>query len=89
VRHLRHAPRLLRPLVRDGSEHAYHGVTTKIADLSPEEWQGYAPPHVARIVPPREELPSVLDRFLPYGETTTSIVNTSPTPRRDPPPVDD
>ena len=36
-----------------------------------------------------EELPAVLDRFLPYGETTTSIVNTSPIPRRDPPPVDD
>ena len=36
-----------------------------------------------------EELPSVLDRFLPYGETTTSIVNTSPIPRRDPPPLED
>src|SRR5205823_6318288 len=32
------------------TEHAYHGVTTKIADLSPEEWPaGYVPPHVARI----------------------------------------
>jgi len=29
----------------------------------------------------------VLDRFLAYGETTTSIVNASPVPRRDPPPV--
>ena len=36
-----------------------------------------------------EELPTVLDRFLPYGETTTSIVNTSPIPRRDPPPLED
>jgi Lrp/AsnC family leucine-responsive transcriptional regulator len=36
-----------------------------------------------------EELPAVLDRFLPYGETTTSIVNTSPIPRRDPPPLDE
>ena len=52
------------------SEHAYHGVTTKIADLSPEEWPaGYAPPHVARIPPPREgvslraEMQSVLDRI--------------------------
>jgi Lrp/AsnC family leucine-responsive transcriptional regulator len=36
-----------------------------------------------------EELPAVLDRFLPYGETTTSIVNTSPIPRRDPPPLED
>jgi len=28
----------------------------------------------------------VLDRFLLYGETTTSIVNATPVPRRDPPP---
>jgi Lrp/AsnC family leucine-responsive transcriptional regulator len=34
-----------------------------------------------------EELPSVLDRFLLYGETTTSIVNATPVRRRDPPPV--
>jgi Lrp/AsnC family leucine-responsive transcriptional regulator len=33
-----------------------------------------------------EELPAVLDRFLLYGETTTSIVNATPVPRRDPPP---
>jgi Lrp/AsnC family transcriptional regulator, leucine-responsive regulatory protein len=33
-----------------------------------------------------EELPSVLDQFLLYGETTTSIVNATPVPRRDPPP---
>jgi len=32
-----------------------------------------------------EELPGVLDRFLLYGETTTSIVNATPVPRRDPP----
>jgi Lrp/AsnC family leucine-responsive transcriptional regulator len=32
-----------------------------------------------------EELASVLDRFLVHGETTTSIVNASPIPRRDPP----
>ena len=37
--------------------------------------------HLASI----EELPSVLDRFLLYGETTTSIVNAVPVPRRDPP----
>jgi Lrp/AsnC family leucine-responsive transcriptional regulator len=37
--------------------------------------------HLAAI----EELPSVLDRFLLYGETTTSIVNATPIPRRDPP----
>ncbi|MFL5963026.1 MAG: Lrp/AsnC family transcriptional regulator [Gaiellaceae bacterium] len=34
-----------------------------------------------------DELGSVLDRFLAYGETTTSIVNASPVPRRDPPPM--
>jgi Lrp/AsnC family transcriptional regulator, leucine-responsive regulatory protein len=33
-----------------------------------------------------EELPTVLDRFLLYGETTTSIVNATPVARRDPPP---
>jgi 4-aminobutyrate aminotransferase-like enzyme len=32
------------------TRHAYHGVTSAIADLSPEEWPaGYAPSHVARI----------------------------------------
>jgi Lrp/AsnC family transcriptional regulator, leucine-responsive regulatory protein len=34
-----------------------------------------------------EELPTVLDRFLLYGETTTSIVNATPVTRRDPPPA--
>ena len=37
--------------------------------------------HLASI----EELPSVLDQFLLYGETTTSIVNATPVRRRDPP----
>ncbi len=32
-----------------------------------------------------EELSPLLDRFLVYGETTTSLVNASPIPRRDPP----
>jgi Lrp/AsnC family transcriptional regulator, leucine-responsive regulatory protein len=32
-----------------------------------------------------DELGPLLDRFLDYGETTTSIVNASPIPRRDPP----
>jgi len=32
-----------------------------------------------------DELGELLDRFLAYGETTTSIVNASPIPRRDPP----
>jgi len=32
-----------------------------------------------------DELAGLLDRFLVYGQTTTSIVNDSPVPRRDPP----
>jgi Lrp/AsnC family transcriptional regulator, leucine-responsive regulatory protein len=32
-----------------------------------------------------DELSELLDEFLVYGETTTSIVNASPVPRRDPP----
>ena len=32
-----------------------------------------------------EELSGLLDRFLVYGETTTSIVNSSPVVHRDPP----
>lgn len=32
-----------------------------------------------------DELGGVLDRFLDFGETTTSIVNATPVPRRDPP----
>lgn len=35
-----------------------------------------------------DELSEVLDRFLAYGETTTSLINASPIPRRDPPPLD-
>src|SRR6201984_2739057 len=35
-----------------------------------------------------EELPSVLDRFLLYGETTTSIATATRAPRRDPPATD-
>jgi 4-aminobutyrate aminotransferase-like enzyme/Ser/Thr protein kinase RdoA (MazF antagonist) len=35
------------------TEFAYHGVTTAIADLSPEEWpEGYRPEHVETIAPP-------------------------------------
>src|SRR5262245_19001067 len=32
-----------------------------------------------------DELSELLDRFLTHGETTTSIINASPIPRRDPP----
>jgi Lrp/AsnC family leucine-responsive transcriptional regulator len=68
---------------------------TKIAELAAEIPQieeclritgedcFYMKLHLASI----EELPGVLDRFLLYGETTTSIVNATPVPRRDPPAV--
>ena len=32
-----------------------------------------------------DDLSPLLDRFLVYGETTTSLINASPIPRRDPP----
>ena len=32
-----------------------------------------------------DELSELLDRFLVHGETTTSLINASPVPRRDPP----
>ncbi|MDX6437502.1 MAG: Lrp/AsnC family transcriptional regulator, leucine-responsive regulatory protein [Gaiellaceae bacterium] len=32
-----------------------------------------------------DDLGTLLDRFLVYGETTTSLINASPIPRRDPP----
>ena len=32
-----------------------------------------------------DDLGTLLDRFLVYGETTTSLINASPVPRRDPP----
>jgi Lrp/AsnC family transcriptional regulator, leucine-responsive regulatory protein len=32
-----------------------------------------------------DELGPLLDRFLVYGETTTSLINATPIPRRDPP----
>jgi Lrp/AsnC family leucine-responsive transcriptional regulator len=32
-----------------------------------------------------DELGPLLDRFLVYGETSTSLINASPIPRRDPP----
>jgi len=36
-----------------------------------------------------DDLSRLLDRFLIYGETTTSIVNASPVPYRDPPLVEE
>jgi 4-aminobutyrate aminotransferase-like enzyme/Ser/Thr protein kinase RdoA (MazF antagonist) len=42
------------------TEHAYHGVTTTIADLSPEEWPaGYRPANVETIAPPGTEGPNI------------------------------
>ncbi len=32
-----------------------------------------------------DDLSALLDRFLVYGETSTSLINASPIPRRDPP----
>jgi 4-aminobutyrate aminotransferase-like enzyme/Ser/Thr protein kinase RdoA (MazF antagonist) len=62
------------------TEHAYHGVTAKIADLSPEEWPaGHSPPNVARIAPPREgvslraEIQSALDRL--DGELAATFID--------------
>jgi hypothetical protein len=36
-----------------------------------------------------DALGELLERFLAYGETTTSIINASPVPGRSPPPVAD
>jgi Lrp/AsnC family leucine-responsive transcriptional regulator len=36
-------------------------------------------------LPSIDELEEVLDRFTPYGLTTTSIIHTAPVPRRGPP----
>jgi 4-aminobutyrate aminotransferase-like enzyme/Ser/Thr protein kinase RdoA (MazF antagonist) len=42
------------------TEHAYHGVTTAIADFSPEEWPaGYRPANVETIAPPGTEGPDM------------------------------
>ena len=58
------------------TEHAYHGVTAAIADLSPEEWpRGEPPPHVTRI-PPTLELPpldGVAATFLDTGLTSDGV----------------
>jgi 4-aminobutyrate aminotransferase-like enzyme/Ser/Thr protein kinase RdoA (MazF antagonist) len=74
------------------TEHAYHGVTEAIADLSPEEWPpGYRPAHVARIPPPGAgqdsaheldraiaELQGVAATFLDGGLTSDGIWTPSP-----------
>ena len=41
--------------------------------------------HMTVVLRSIEELAGLLDRFLLYGETTTSVINATPVPRRDPP----
>jgi len=63
------------------TEHAYHGVTDAIADLSPEEWpSGHTPPNVARIPTPGleaegavTELDGLAATFLDCGLTSDGI----------------
>jgi 4-aminobutyrate aminotransferase-like enzyme/Ser/Thr protein kinase RdoA (MazF antagonist) len=59
------------------TEHAYHGVSEAIADLSPEEWpRGYMPPHVVRVPPRTLQLPELDDlaaTFLDLGLTSDGI----------------
>ena len=59
------------------TEHAYHGVTDAIADVSPEEWPpGFSPAHVVRVAPDLAEI--AIDRplaatFLDAGLTSDGI----------------
>ena len=58
------------------TEHAYHGVTAAIAELSPEEWpRGYVPQHVTRVPPTLElgELGPLAATFLDAGLTSDGI----------------
>jgi len=69
------------------TEHAYHGVTDAVADLSPEEWPPeQRPAHVARIAPPGSgadvargleralaELDGIAATFLDGGLTSDGI----------------
>jgi 4-aminobutyrate aminotransferase-like enzyme len=51
------------------TEHAYHGVTAALADLSPEEWPaGFDPPAVARIAPPPDaDVAGAIERLAQRG----------------------
>jgi 4-aminobutyrate aminotransferase-like enzyme/Ser/Thr protein kinase RdoA (MazF antagonist) len=56
------------------TEHAYHGVTSAISDLSPEEWpDGYRPPNMETVSPPgsgasvEAELAQALERLSARG----------------------
>jgi 4-aminobutyrate aminotransferase-like enzyme/Ser/Thr protein kinase RdoA (MazF antagonist) len=61
------------------TEHAYHGVTAALADLSPEEWpEGEDPPHVTRIPPVWSAADLAFDRplaatFLDAGLTSDGV----------------
>src|SRR5436190_10976697 len=59
------------------TDHAYHGVTDAIADLSPEEWPpGHRPANVTRIQPPdlvAPELEGLAATFLDCGLTSDGI----------------
>jgi 4-aminobutyrate aminotransferase-like enzyme/aminoglycoside phosphotransferase (APT) family kinase protein len=59
------------------TDHAYHGVTEAIADLSPEEWPpGHLPANVTRIQPPglaAPELEGLAATFLDCGLTSDGI----------------
>jgi 4-aminobutyrate aminotransferase-like enzyme/Ser/Thr protein kinase RdoA (MazF antagonist) len=69
------------------SHHAYHGITSTIADLSPEEWPpDYAPPHVVRIpalwsdgdVAAAVQRRPLAATFLDAGLTSDGILPASP-----------
>jgi 4-aminobutyrate aminotransferase-like enzyme/Ser/Thr protein kinase RdoA (MazF antagonist) len=58
------------------TEHAYHGVTTAIADFSPEEWPGYRPANVETFVP--VDFAPALDRLeVPLAATFLDCAFTS------------
>ena len=64
------------------TEHAYHGVSTAITDLSPEEWRGLPPPeHVERIPSPdgyggvhRREEEGWADRYAAYFDEAVAAL---------------
>ena len=65
------------------TEHAYHGVTEAIADLSPEEWPpGYMPPNVTRIPAPGLDVEAAPEHiaatFLDCGLTSDGIWTPAP-----------
>ncbi len=50
------------------TDHAYHGLTSAVADLSPEEWpQGFRPRHVEAVLPQGVEAAHAIDRLARSG----------------------